>query len=130
MTKYSSDPLRPNQYVLLNYIKHLSDKLASPSAVLNYISGARTWVLAVEGLASAFDTYLVKLLKRGLTRTSNHLPTRAPPLLPMDVRNAIRFYDTIGRNQYILVAVLLLGFFTLLRQSNLFYSDHPIVSHC
>ena len=125
MTKYSSDPLRPNQYVLLNYIMHLSDKLASPSVVLNYISGARTWVLAAEGFAPTFDTYLVKLLKRGLTQTSNHIPARAPPLLPMDVQNMIRYYATIGRNRQVLVATLLLGYFTLLCQSNLFYSDHP-----
>ena len=53
---------------------------------------------------------------------SGHVLAQSPPLLPMDVRNAICFYNSIGPNRHMLVVALLVGFFTLLRQSNLFYS--------
>ena len=114
--------LRPLQYILLTYIQHLQTALSSPSTVMNYISGVRTWVLASDRIVSAFDRYLVKLMKHGVQRTSTHVPAQAPPLLPMDVQNAVCFYNSIDPNCHVLVAALLVGYFTLLSQSNLFYS--------
>ena len=46
-------------------------------------------------------------------------------MCPVDVRNIIRFLDTIRPNRHVLIAALLLGYYTLLRQSNLFYSYSP-----
>ena len=119
MASLSANPLRLSQYTLMTYVLHLQTKFKSPSAMMNYISGACTWVLTSDGLALAFDTYF---MKRDMQRMSSHVPAQAPPLLPIVVYNAIQFYSTIGPNHHVLVASLLIGYFTLLRQSNLFYS--------
>ena len=115
MASLGANPLRLSQYTLMTYVLHLQTKLKSPSAVMNYISGTRTWVFASDELALAFDMYLMKLMKCGTTRMSSHVPAQAPPLLSIDVRNAIWFYSTIGLNPHELVASLLIGYFTLLR---------------
>ena len=77
MAAHGADPLRPPQYTILTYIQHLQTTLSSSSMVMNNISGARTWVLASDGIASAFDIYLVKLMKPGVQRTSNDVAAQA-----------------------------------------------------
>lgn len=89
---------------------------------MNYISGARTWVQAMGMATTSFDTYLVGVLKRGIHRNSNHVPAQAPPLSPSDIRKVVRFFATAGDNGPVLTAAILLGYFTLLRQSNLLSS--------
>ena len=62
------------EYDVLSYIIYLKKQLKSPGAVKNYISSARTWTLASRGSATAFDTYHVAVLKRGLVRSMGHTP--------------------------------------------------------
>ena len=90
---------------------------------MNHISGTRTLMLAFDGDMNKFYTYLVGLLKRGIQQTSTHVPAQAPPLLPASGRNTVPFLDTIGPNPHVLIVALLVRYHTLLRQSNLFYSD-------
>ena len=46
-------------------------------------------------------------------------------LILANIRNIVRFYSTIGSNCYVFMVMLLLGYYALLQQSNLFYSDSP-----
>lgn len=103
----------------MSLIASLNDDLRSPSAVYNYISGARTWVLLVGGAVTAFDTYPVSVVKRGVARSSLHVPRQAPPLTTPMLNDVIRYFRSAGPRARVLTAALLVGFFTLLRQGNL-----------
>lgn len=121
MDDHGARPLRPTQYEALSYVLHLHDN-KTPGTVMNYISGVRTWLRLMGAPTTAFDTYLLEVLKKGIARSSSHVPTQAPPLRPTDVRKAVCFFNSAGDNGPVLSAALLLGYFTLLRQSNLLLS--------
>ena len=118
------NPLCPSQYQVMGYIAHLSQVLRSPGAVLNYASGARTWIRTMGGSTDGFDTYPVMLVRRGVMRASNHQPSQALPLSVSDVQGIVRFFRSSGRIAYVLVAATLIGFVSVLRQSNLLTSGH------
>ena len=120
MNEHEADPMKPTQYDLLSYMMHLSDSLSSPGAVLNYISGARTWVRTMSGDTASFDMYSVALMKKGIQRSSKHVSVQAPPLTPYDVKTIVRYLESAGDNGLALTAGILIAYFTLLRQSNLF----------
>lgn len=104
---------------MLSFILFLKKKLKSPGAVRNYVSSARTWTLAVQGTAEHFDTYNVALLKRGLDRSMKHTPAVSPPIWPEHIEHMSRVLDELGKEARVIKAVLLIGYFTALRQSNL-----------
>ena len=116
---HSFNVLLPSQYDLMAYTLHLNDALASPGAVLNYMSGARTWVRLMGGDVSAFDAYPVALIKRGVKRTSSHVPAPAPPLTRGALSLVISYLRLSGPSANVLIAALLFGHATLLRQGNL-----------
>ena len=68
---------RLDEYDVLSFILFLKTRLTSPGAV-QYVSGARIWLLAAVGSAPAFDTYKVGVLKRGLRRTMHHITHKVP----------------------------------------------------
>ena len=111
------------EYDVLSYILFLKEQLKSPGAVKNYLSTARTWTLALKGRATAFDTYNVAVLKRGLARTMDHTPQPALPVSPEQVEHMARVLDRLGKPARVAKAALLIGFFTALRQSNLVASN-------
>ena len=109
----------PSQYDVLTYILHLKESLGSPGAVLNYLSGAKTWVQMHGGEAAPFDTYSTGLMKRGVRRLSSHVPRPAPPITSELLRQVVAYLRTSGPVAGVLVAALSLGFASLLRQGNL-----------
>ena len=124
MNRHDADITAPTQYDILSYIMYLSDSLASPGAALNYLSGARTWVRMVNGATNGFDSYSVALMKRGIQRNSAHRVIQAPPLAPADIKNVVIFMRSAGPNGLVLTAAILIGYFTLIRQSNLLVPDN------
>ena len=76
----------------MGYIALLSNEFKSPGAVLNYLSGARTWVLMLGGSAAGFDTYSVSLVKRDVSRSADFSPSRALPLSAKDIMNISSFF--------------------------------------
>lgn len=119
------DPLEPAQYDLLAYTNSLNETLKAPGTVMNYISGARSWVLLFGGNTSPFDSYPLTLMKRGVLRLSQHIPRQAPPLSPSSIRAVVRHLITAGPDAAVLVAAILVGYSTLLRQGNLLNSHDP-----
>ena len=68
------------------------------------------------GSAAGFDTYLVSLVKRGVSRSA-YSPSRALPLLAKDIMNISRFFFySEGSIAYVLRAATLIGYFSFLRQ--------------
>ena len=88
---------------------------------MNYLSGARAWLPSLAVAMHAFDSYLVNILKHGVLHSSNHIPSQAPPLLPSQIKMIVHFCTTIHGNRTIIIADILLGYFTLLRSSNLLH---------
>ena len=130
MKRYEADPVRPTQYHVMSYILFLNDSLASPRAIMNYISGARTWVRTMGGDPSMFDSYPVTLMKRGIQKSSVHTTVQAPPLTPVDIKNIVNYLTSAGPNGPVLTAVVLIAYFTLLRQSNLLMTEtHDMSEH-
>lgn len=121
-SNYNTDPLAPTQYDLLAYILHLKDSLATPGAVLNYISGAKTWVQLFGGNVAPFATYPVTLMKRGVQRLSTHVTSQAPPLSPTDLKRALDYLTTAGPTAKVMRAALLVAYYTIIRQGNLLHT--------
>lgn len=86
---------------------------------MNYLSGARTWTMLGGGNTSRFDTYPVNLMKKGVRRLSKHITMPAPPLTPADITQIVKYLQAAGPEANVLVAAILMGYSTLLRQSNL-----------
>ena len=109
-------PRTPRQYDVLAYLLHLKETLSSPGAALNYLSGAKTWVLLDGGDPAPFDSYATTLMKRGVRRTSSHVPRPAPPLTTSVVQRVIQYLRQSGPPALGLVASVLVGFASLLRR--------------
>ena len=107
------------EYDILSYIVYLKKKLKSPGAVLNYLSTARTWTLAVTGSAKSFDTYRVTTLKKGLKRTMSPVLTNKPPFLIEHLKHVVDVFDSLGSAARVMKAYILIAFCSALRQSNL-----------
>ena len=118
----TDDPLAPKQYSILCYLLHLSESFRSPGTAINYLSGARTWVRGMGGDLRAFDTYALGLLKRGIQRASSHVAAPARPFTRPDLIAVLHFLSSAGTNSAVLAAAIAMGFFSLLRQSNLLLS--------
>lgn len=101
------------------YIVFLKANLSSPGAVLNYISMARTWTLSLNGKANQFDTYRVSILQRGLSRVMKHIPAPVPAVSPEHLKHIVAVLDKLGSVMLPVKALLLIVYFSALRQSNL-----------
>ena len=116
------NPTRPKTRDILEYLAFLSKKLKTPGAVNNYISGARTWVLLNEGDIAPFDSYHVKIIKKGIARVKGHRPLQALPLSVDDIKHIVDSFRKLGRLGLVLTVATLVGYYTYLRQSNLLSS--------
>ena len=101
------------------YIVFLKTQLKSPGAILNYLSTARTWYLALFGEAKQYDTYRVSVLKKGLARVMQHKTLQAPAVEPAHLRHMVAVLNELGRVTLPVKALLLVAYFSALRQSNL-----------
>ena len=117
--EYKFSILKPSKYQIMSYVAFLFDKFRIPGTIYNYLSGAKTWVQLKGGNASAFDDFSVKLIKKGVARTSLHKPRQAPPLSIKDIKRVVNVFSNAGNNAYVFKAVTLISYFSLLRQSNL-----------
>ena len=122
--------LAPTQYDVMAYIIHLKDTLASPGAIMNYISGAKTLVTLLGGDPSKFSTYQILLMKRGVQRLSVHVIVPVPPITIEELHAVVSHISRTTEHSAPVIAALLIGFATLLRQSNLLSSnEHGGSSH-
>lgn len=112
-------PLSPDVYDVLSYLRHLQLRLKAPASVANYLSGARTWIAHNLGNTAPFTTYPVSVLKKGIARNSLHLVHQAPSLSPDSLRHVLLYLLSSSTASPVFVMLLIVGFTTLLRQSNL-----------
>ena len=128
-TLHSLDPTELGEYDVMSYIVFLKKLFKSPTSVLNYLSGARTWFSSVTGGSEPFDSYKVSVLKKGLKRTMHHNTVRAQPFGPDHLKYLVRVFEGVGTRALVLKAFITMAFFSALRQSNLLLrnvSDKPV----
>ena len=97
----------------------LSSKFKSPATVSNYISGAASWVTMSGGKRDNFADKFVKDTRQGIVKMSDHKTRRAPPITPEDIVTIVDYLWDTGPSGDVLIAAFLIGYFTLIRQSNL-----------
>ena len=73
----------------------------------------------LTGSPGVFDSYHVKLLKKGVHKALQHKVSRATPLSPGELTKIVRFFSTFGVEVSLFIVGLLLGYLALVRQSNL-----------
>ena len=130
MVAHNRPVYNPTDLDILLYTQFLANSLKSPATVRNYISGAKTF-LQQQGTSVApfMSPFLLNLFK-GITRLSTHTPIPAPVIdLPRlkcmcDVLTAMDHEADTART------AILLGFTTLLRQSNLLPATVSGQEHC
>ena len=118
-TLHQVDHFNPGVYDLLSFLLFLKDKLRSPGAVMNYYSSVKGWITASSGSLSVFNAPEIVALKRGIFKNSLHTPFPAPAMSVVDFKQIIVFLVNLEPCPYVLIAALLLAFFTMARQSNL-----------
>ena len=68
-------------------------------------------------------------MKRGLTKNLNHVVNKAPGVTPNEFRAIIAYKYGLQPPAYVLIAALLVGYLTLVRQSNLVLTN-PVIADC
>jgi len=123
MKKHDADPTKPTPYDIAAYVTHLGASYTSHTTVLNYMCGAKHWVLTKGGLVDPFNHHQVTMTKAGVLKSSTHVPRRAPPMTPQQLKKVCRYFDQGGAAGSICKAAWLFGYFTLVRQSNLVHTS-------
>lgn len=113
------DYLNPSLTQACKYAQFLANKLAAPASIINYLSGAKTWVTEHQGSIQAFLNPQLAQLVKGFVKNSSHIPSRAPPLLPHHIRAICRLADGSPSMPLALKPAVLIGYNCFLRASNL-----------
>lgn len=119
MVAHDADPLAPEVYDLLQFSRYLFTKCTSTQTVRNNISGAKTWVDEMGGDTAPFKSRDMSLMIKGGSRASSHVPRRAPALTPDMIKYISDYLDRAGNYGTVPRAAILIGFFSMIRQSNL-----------
>ena len=103
--EHEVDPLHPTDYDILAFLIHLTNRLRAPGSVFNYFSSIMTCFSGVTDSSSLFESYHVKVLKKGVTKMLNHTVTRA--LCPKDLYKIIQLLWKAGSDSVVYIVALL-----------------------
>ena len=102
----------------LLYIQCLVNSFKNIASVRNYLSGARTFIIAAGGSATPLSAPLIATVLRGASRLANHVPQPAPPLSRSALLRLCGAVRLMGGDGRVAMAAVLFGVTTFLRQSN------------
>ena len=100
------------------FLQYLANSLTSPASRRNYKSGAKWWIQLRGGDISAFTSVEAKAVEKGAANLSTHVTSPAPPLFPPDIKVICEYLDRQD-DGLVVKSTLLIGFFGVLRASNL-----------
>ena len=118
-TIYQINPFPASIEDLCRFAQYLSLILKSHQSILNYISGVKTLHKLLKFETAQFTDLLVVLTLRGLHRLNTHVPKQSPPVSLEILDRISKLIDFDNEDDVIFWAVVLIGFFLLLRKSNL-----------
>lgn len=101
------------------YVKYLANTHRAPNTVKNYISGARHWVNFHRGSDLSFVSPEVAALVKSTVDNSQHVPTRAYPLSPLDILTICNYFDACPGTPLAIKPAILIGYICFLRSSNI-----------
>ena len=108
-----------SEEVLAAYAQHLSYSFKAYGSVLNYLCGVKTLHKFLNASLLGFQGFKLKLAMKGLKRNMIHIPRQAVTLTPAilcDIRSTLDLQNPWDGTFW---AMCLVGFFLLLRKSNL-----------
>ena len=124
------DPLQPSVYDLLSLILYLKDRLRASGSVLSYLSSIKQWVTSVTGDVNAFNAPEISVMKKGVVKNCMHVPSVVPGIPPSLFKSIIHFLHVMTPRPHVMIIALLVGYSTLVRQSNLIvYSNSSTIPH-
>ena len=105
--------------ILCLYAQYLSHNLRSAASIRNYVSGALTCIVLKGGSIPNLNCPEFKLTIKGLTKILKHTPKQATPITPEMLIKFSKLINMTDSFQVALWAAIIVGFFLLLRKSNL-----------
>jgi len=101
------------------YVQFISNRLKTPGAVQNYVSGVKTMFLINNMDTMIFDDFLIRMMFRGIKVEKQHAPRKAAPITPKILRGIFRSLDFNDSNTCTFWALFVIAFYLLARKSNL-----------
>ena len=130
MIAFQRPVYNPTLLDILLYTQFLANSLKSPASVKNYISGAKTFLHLQGASLAPFSSPLLINLFKGITKLSAHIPLPAPAIDLHRFKCMCDILSAMDSDAHTARAALLLGFTTLLRQSNLLPVSIVGQDHC
>ena len=75
---------------------------------MNYFSLVKIWVKAGPGTVVAFDAPEIKVMKRGINKSSTHTISKAPGISPIEFKMVIDFLHKLTPPPYVFISSLIL----------------------
>jgi len=116
---YRDDKLQTTVESLSLYIQFLSNRLKSPGAIKNYVSGVKTMHVINDLSIECFDDFLIRMMMRGVTVRKKHKPKKAKPMTPELLKRIHTTIDMTQANDCTFWALFVTAFYLLARKSNL-----------
>jgi len=116
---YQNSRMQANIESLSLFIQYVSNRVKSPGAVQNYISGIKTMHIINELDISIFDDFCIKMMIRGVKVSKKHTPKKAALITPDILEKFYDSFDHTVANECTYWALFVLAFFLLARKSNL-----------
>ena len=116
---YSYNPIRPSEPVLCRYIAFLTNRFKSARSVRNYVSGIRFMHKSLGLTPPATDTFQVSTMLRAADIMLRNPPRRVLPITATLLHKLCTLSLSMGDMGLVLRVAMTLGYFGMLRQSNL-----------
>lgn len=121
---YGLRPYPANEETLCLYAQFLSQTFRSVQAIKSYIQAIKHFHVMSSLSISPFEGPRLELVYRGLARTSNNPPNQAHPLTIELLHEIHAILDFSVSADLVFWSIILLGFFTFARISNLVKTTH------
>ena len=104
---------------LIMYIEYLGSRFSAVNTIKSYINGVKIWHMTGGYKTTAFDSYALKLMFRGMERKLQHKVHQALPVTPEILLKIRQVIDLKAEKDITKWALYLIAFFLVCRKSNL-----------
>ena len=116
---YNEPVLPATEHSLSRFAQHLGESLKAHESILNYLSGVKTLHILLDLPVQAFKHVMLRLTLRGMRRLNTFRSNPAPPVTVQILDDIFKLLNMQDEEDCIFWAVILIGFFLLLRKCNL-----------
>ena len=116
---YQMTPLPVSVEDLCRYAQYLDHCFKSHQSVRNYLSGVKTLHVLLGFSTTSFQSKVFAFTLQGMRRNNTYTKQQAPPITVQILEKIYHLLDFSNEDDVIFWAVVLIGFFLLLRKCNL-----------